>query len=236
MRKIEIYAIDYVRNNRPLAPYGGISKEFVCGSDDITGDNISKLTTYADMRAPYWIWKNRNDLDIIGFQGYRKFLDFMTRVEPKWYNTMLDDFRQYQTWLSLTDGQYIQELLAQYDIIVAPAFDCIYNEDMATDFRISRSSKDWDVVESVIGHAGIFTSLIRPMHFVTRASVFNRFMEWWWPLAEKIRSRIKSEDVKDLTYLARPMAYVSERMYSLWLDKSGLSVVEVPLLQCWEAK
>ena len=62
------------------------------------------------------------------------------------------------------------------------------------------------------------------------------FMEWWWPIAEDIRGRIKSEDVRDLTYLARPMAYISERMYSLWLDASKLSFVEVPLLQCWEAK
>ena len=91
-------------------------------------------------------------------------------------------------------------------------------------------------LKKLLGHAGIFTRFIRPMHFVTRASVFNRFMEWWWPLAEEIRSRIKSEDVKDLPYLARPMAYISERMYSLWLDSSGLSMVEVPLLQCWEAK
>ena len=82
----------------------------------------------------------------------------------------------------------------------------------------------------------LHTPSIRPMHFVTRAAVFDRFMEWWWPIAEDIRGRIKSEDVRDLTYLARPMAYISERMYSLWLDASKLSFVEVPLLQCWEAK
>jgi hypothetical protein len=80
------------------------------------------------------------------------------------------------------------------------------------------------------------TRHIYPMHFVTRAPVFNRFMEWWWPHAEEIRSRIKSEDVRDLAYLARPMAYMSERIFSMWLDHSGLSKAQVPLLTCWEAK
>ena len=30
------------------------------------------------------------------------------------------------------------------------------------------------------------------------------------------------------------MAYVMERVYTLWLEKSGLSIKEVPMLHCWE--
>lgn len=238
MRNIDLYAIHYDRPSRQPAPFGGISKEFVCGLDDCVGDNISALKTYADMRAPYWVWKNRNDLDIIGFQGYRKFLDFSVRSTPRWHDVSIDVFRKYQKWLSETDGQYIQELLAQYDIVVAPSFNCSYNIDMAEDFRRSRSSADWDITEYTLMHDGVYnthTPFIRPMHFVTRAAVFNRFMEWWWPLAETIRSNIMSEDAVDTAYVSRPMAYISERMYSLWLDQSKLSIVEVPLLNCWEA-
>ena len=53
------------------------------------GDNIVNLGTYADMRAPYWIWKNRDDYDIIGFHGYRKFFDFFKPPEygtPVWWH------------------------------------------------------------------------------------------------------------------------------------------------------
>ena len=92
MRKIEIYAIHYDTPSRQQAPFGGISKEFVCGRDDTTGDNIVNLGTYADMRAPYWIWKNRDDYDIIGFHGYRKFLDFFKPPEygkPRWHDVNL---------------------------------------------------------------------------------------------------------------------------------------------------
>ena len=239
MRKIEIYSINYDYPGYKPSPFGGISKEFICGLDDLFGNGIPGLHTYADMRAPYWLWRNRDDFDIIGFHGYRKFLDFVTRREPKWYDTPLDEFRQYQKWLSLPDasaGQYIQELLAQYDIIVAPAFDCSYNGDMAEDFRKSRSPADWAVVESRLAMFNLHTPFIRPMHFVTRASVFYRFMDWWWPIAEDIRAQIKSKDARDVAYLHRPMAYISERMYSLWLDASNLSFVEVPLLQCWGVK
>ena len=108
MRKIEIYAINYDHPNRQrIGPiFGGISKEFVCGLDDKwCKDTIYHLETYADMRAPYWIWKNRDDLDIIGFHGYRKFLDFRTRsVPPQWWTISLLEFRAYQKWLAAYDG------------------------------------------------------------------------------------------------------------------------------------
>src|SRR5208282_3952235 len=99
MRKIELYAINYDHPERQPAPYGGISKEFVCGLDDRTGVGIPDLETYADYRAPYCIWKNRDDLDIIGFHGYRKFLDFYQPQEyglSRWYDVDLTLFRDYQ--------------------------------------------------------------------------------------------------------------------------------------------
>lgn len=242
MRKIEIYSINYNHVGLQKAPFGGISKEFVCGLHDRIGDGIPDLTTYADMRAPYWIWKNRDDLGIIGFHGYRKFLDLRRPLlyeKPEWHDTPLKEFREYQTWLSQYDGQSIQELLAQYDMIVAPPFDCSYNIDMGVDFQRSRSPMDWEVFEDVMKEAGVFhpqTPFIRPMHFVTRAPVFRRYMDWWWPHAEAMRPCIMSLDAHDAAYIARPMAYISERMFSLWLDASKLSVVEVPLLRCWDAK
>ena len=237
-RKIELYAINHDVAGYQPSPFGGISKEFICGLDDRSGDGIPDLQTYADMRAPYWIWRNRDDLDIIGFHGYRKFLDFKSQRKPYWYDVPLYAFRDYQTWLASYSGRYIQELLAQYDMIVAPAFDCSYNINIAEDFRRSRSPDDWQVFEDVMPYsrAQCQTPFIRPMHFVTRAPVFNRFMEWWWPHAEQIRARIKSADARDAAYLHRPMAYISERIYSLWLDRSELTFIEMPLMICWGAK
>ena len=239
MRKIELYAINHVPSGRDRI-YGSISKEFVCGYDDRQGKQISKLETYADMRAPYWIWKNRDDLDIIGFHGYRKFLDFRNILAaPGWFDVGLGDFREYQKWLAEYDGEYIRRLLSQYDIVVAHPFDCSYNGDIGQDFRRSRSLADWLIFENVMPYTPgeyVKTKHIYPMHFVTRAPVFNRFMEWWWPRAEEMRARIKSIDVHDPAYLRRPMAYLSERIFSMWLDHSGLSMVEVPLLRCWDAK
>ena len=241
MRNIELYAINYDHGGRHVfVPFGGISKSFVCGKDDRVGDGIPNLETYADMRAPYWIWKNRDDLDIIGFHGYRKFLDFRNILKaPIWCEVGVGDFRVYQEWLAAYNGEYIQWLLSQYDIIVTSPFDCSYNGNIGEDFRISRSPADWKVFEDVMPYtAGEYyrTRHIYPMHFVTRAPVFNRFMEWWWPRAEEIRSRIRSIDVHDAAYAARPMAYLSERMFSMWFDHSGLSMFKVPLLQCWDAK
>ena len=215
-------------------------KRLFAVDDDRSGDGIPNLETYADMRAPYWIWKNRDDLDIIGFHGYRKFLDFRNIfAAPGWFDVGIGDFREYQKWLAEYDGEYIRWLLSQYDIIVTHPFDCSYNGDIGEDFRRSRSVADWLIFEDVMPYTSgeyVRTKHIYPMHFVTRAPVFNRFMEWWWPRAEEMRARIKSIDVHDHAYLRRPMAYLSERIFSMWLDHSGLSMVEVPLLRCWEAK
>jgi len=240
MRKIELYAINYKCPERSQVLYGGISHEFICGQSDRIGDNIAHLETYADMRAPYWIWKNRDDLDIIGFHGYRKFLDFTPpHTNPTWIEVSLADFHRYQKWLSEYDGESIRWLLSQYDLIVTTPFDCSYNGNIGEDFRRSRSVADWEIFENVMPYTSmeyIVTKHIYPMHFVTRVPVFNRFMEWWWPRAEEIRSRIKSIDVHDAAYAKRPMAYISERIFSMWLDHSGLSIFKVPLLICWEAK
>ena len=98
-------------------------------------------------------------------------------------------FREYQKWLAddLLRCPIYSGLLAQYDIIVTPAFDCSYNVDMGKTFvgrgllRIGRFSRRKSYMLGEFSHTAIYS----PMHFVTRAAVFNRFMEWWWPRLPK---------------------------------------------------
>ena len=98
---------------------------------------LPNLETYADMRAPYWIWKNRDDLDIIGFHGYRKFLDFRNILRGAVSGAKLASaiFVCTRNGLRAYDGEYIQWLLSQYDIIVTSPFDCSYNGNIGEDFR-----------------------------------------------------------------------------------------------------
>lgn len=43
---------------------------------DDTGDNISdKNSTFSEMTAQYWVWKNVHDVDYVGFCHYRRFFN-----------------------------------------------------------------------------------------------------------------------------------------------------------------
>lgn len=45
------------------------------------GDHIADRTNYCELRAQYWVWRNRcyGDMDYVGFFHYRRYLDLPSR-------------------------------------------------------------------------------------------------------------------------------------------------------------
>ena len=76
---------------------------------------------------------------------------------------------------------------------------------------------------------------IHNMFFVTSAPQFRAYMRFWWDTCTKLEPLVTSEDAVDPSYKARAMAFLSERIFGMWLHRSGLSYVELPLLICWDA-
>lgn len=105
---------------------------------------------------------------------------------------------------------------------------------MAEDYRRSRSADDWEALAGALAHRGLrevgeTTPFIRPMHFVCADQVFCRFMEFWDSVRREIEPKVKSTG-------PRAFAYLSERIFSLWLDNSHWRIKTFPLLICWDAK
>jgi hypothetical protein len=237
MQHLSLFTINYVRP--PRSPAGGLVKDFIVGEDDRVGDGIPDRTRYADMRAHYWVWKNKPRLDIVGFQHYRKHFNFRGDTVG-WAEVSLPMFRDYQDWLRCWDGATAIDLLAEHDILVTPPFDVSYNGNTAEDYKLTRSPADWEVLAEALYRRG-YTDLTEQQitchnMFMAPAHIFRGYMQFWWDLCREIEPAIKTLDAKKDDTPARAMAFLSERIFSLWLHSAKLKVKTIPLLICWGAR
>ena len=197
---------------------------------------------YADFNALYSIWRDKYRIgppaDIVGFMGYRKYFMFPNNVlvhtapdhAPGWYKCSRVVFNYYRHWWAEWDGAEILPILAQHDIIVTPPFPLPV--DIFTDFAASRSVHDAEMLHKAL--PGVLSKQITPYLFITRWSVFDRMMNQLEEARLFLDPLITAEDSVNEEYKKRPMAYVMERVFSLWLEDSDLSTYTLPILNCWE--
>lgn len=239
MPVIEILAIDH--RFEDLQPKGLIVNPFIVTSVACLGPR------YADYNALYSVWRSSylvQPPDIIGFMGYRKYFLFSGGLQdydyahivpghaPDWYNCPRIVFDPYRRWWADWDGAQLLPLLATHDIIVTPPFPLPV--DIIADFAASRSVDDAAALYRIM--PDILSTGITPYLFITRWSVFNRLMEELEPLRRELDPLITAADSSNKEYKLRPMAYVMERVFSLWLEQSGLATFTLPILNCWELK
>jgi hypothetical protein len=237
--RVKLYTVDH--HHPPLSPDGGIVSNFPVSA----GDSLLGNSTFADMLAQYWQWRH-GDLEpyIIGFQGYRKHLDFRLGREVKgpWVSVTPIEFRQYQLWQQDCAGPNIEYMLKDHDILVAPAFDVSYNVNIAEDFKRSASVADWNELERTMKRYGefdfAFTGVPGYCNLTTTGAIFNQWMKLWWKvvcdLTLALPETCGDPGPNPPVYMARRMAYLSERLFAIWLHSSGLRVKYLPHLICRE--
>jgi hypothetical protein len=240
MIPVNLFTVDH---RKPAwDPTGGI----------VTSIRLDKVTTlfrglsFADMEAQYLVWKNGPTYGIIGFQGYRKHLDFRhgAEVTGDWVSMTPNEFRNYQKWQQDKAAHNIQSLLSDCDILTNPPFDVSYNTNIAEDFKVSASTEDWGALENVMRRYGEFDFTIPTVTsycvLTTTFPVFNEWMKFWWKIVCELEKVVhlpcRDPGPRPDIYLPRRMAFLSERIFALWLHSSGLKVKPLPLLVCWEYK
>jgi hypothetical protein len=198
---------------------------------------------YADFNALAHVWKGPEEIERVGFFGRRKYIMFpeapvnFTRTPwgpIGWCDASAAEFHKYRVWLSKWDGAGIKPLLARNDMIVTPPWEL--DRPIMQDFAETRSQQDAHALTHALRERGVdtFSKHIHPYIFITRWSVFNRFMMFAMPLAAELEPLCKGADSTNEAYKKRPMAYVLERAFSLWLEKSRLETATLPILNCWE--
>ena len=240
MPRIKIFVIDH--RDGDAQPYGEIIEPRYVEGPSVDPD-FNLGPEYTDYNALWEIWHLQEPPDIVGFFGYRKYLLgpladptgwTWPAHAPHWLSCSKEHFYEYRRSLVHWDGSELLPLLAQHDIIQAPPFPL--DVPWLTDFARSRSREDAHTIcDVLIDHCLPETARrIYPYLFITRWSVFDRMMREIEPLRLKLHGKCVGADSNNADYKKRPMAYVMERVYSLWLENSGLSIKELPLLHCWE--
>lgn len=242
---IVLYSINHKKGD-PIV--GGVAKEFVVGEDD----EGALLPGYCDMIAPYHIWYKQLVPAIVGFHGYRKHMNFRDawdnvlrtgpQLAPGWEAAEHNRFLQYQRWLVEWDAREItHDWMQKHDVLTVEPFKLPAGLGMAEDYALSRSALDWGVLEGILrqrgfDNAALDTPYIRPMHFVMRDHTFCRWMRFWDDIRRELEPAIFSDDAKSEVAKTRALAFLSERIWSLWLDRAQLRVKTFPLMICWEAQ
>jgi hypothetical protein len=234
---IALYNVHHLPPERPL---GGIIKQVQVGPRSALEPQFESLSSrFASMRAYYDAWMSLEDPDMIGFQGYRKHINFKSLWPPAWSEVSKQDFYQYQDWLAQWDGKLIEDLLQQYEMIITPAFDLQSAGGMADDFCRSRSCLDWAAFMRVMDDHGPWEwdqPNVVSHWFMTTSAVFHRFMHFWWSVFSDLEMHITSADARDAAYPPRAFDYLTERFFTMWLKREKIKTITLPLMICWDAK
>ena len=128
-------------------------------------------------------------------------------------------------------------MLKHHKVVVTPPF--IVRDGMAKDFRRSRSAADWFSLEALMGPSFDYdTQYIHGTFWVMQRETFQEFMRFWWYIIEQLVPRLGTDDNHDKSYRHRDVAFLSERIASLWIQRHAdtLKPSEMPLLVSWDVK
>ena len=242
MARLEIWVHDY-RDHDHQKP-GPCIRVCTASPDDPPGES------YAGWRAHHIAWRKYQDVtppDMIGFFAYRYYLwdpswcHLSThRVKdnaPQWLGVSRESFESYRSFWSTWHGEEIKRQLEQYDILQsAPCYlsPADYAADVIGDFGASRSANDTQALLEVTKKYGFYefnSNKIYHWLFITHWGVFDRMMREMEPLRLELHDRCNGRDSDNESYKKRVMDYVMERVYPLWLLKSGLNFKEIVQLQ-----
>ncbi len=182
---------------------------------DCLGDNIaSKNTSYCELTALYWIWKNDKKSKILGLCHYRRYLGYKNKMgiyTPLTSYMIKKYLNKYDMLVptEYTDGMTLEKRWA--------VFEHNPNDLLKTRNAIltvcPEYIKDWDYLMSQ-------TSIHYCNIMYAKRCKFFEYCEWLFPLMEEI------ERNTDLTgyneYQVRLYGFLSEYLLPVWCNHNNI--------------
>ncbi len=199
------------------------SAEFFDAMGDDTGINISnKNSTFCELTALYWTWKNEffKGCEFCGLVHYRRYF--------KGSGEHLKGKR-------ILNKNEILEYLENYDILLPKKRHYVI-ETVASHYANAHHQKDILMMREIIkqqesDYLGFFDEMMQARSlylfnmFVMSPSHFNAYMNWLFPLLFTLEDRIDIVEYNNAQ--KRVFGYIAERLFNVWVLKNKLRVKEL---------
>ncbi len=200
---------------------------------DDAGENISKKnSSYCELTAQYWAWKNL-DADYYGFFHYRRYLNFSQKKYPvdSWGNVLEEKLSSdMQEKYDLTDEK-IEALVQNYDMVVAEEKNIrkmpgksrtVYDQykngnalhiedlDLVCDIINTRYPEYKEDLESYL--KGSVTCLCNM--YIMKKELFYEYMQWLFDILFEFEAKADMSDYSVEGF--RTPGHLAERLFTLF--------------------
>ena len=195
---------------------------------DNTGDNISKEnSSYCELTAQYWFWKNTND-DIVGLVHYRRFF----------YKNI---FKNVKNVLSEND---IRKILKKNDIIVSEK-GYTFKKTVKEKYIESHIESDYELCRKCIkkkfpkyldSFDKVFSgNSYSPFNMIiARKEILDKYSEWIFSVYNEMSKYINYEDGRS-NYNRRTFGFMGERLLNVWLmENKDYKIKYLPVINIEE--
>ena len=195
-------------------------REGITFQRDDEGNNISdKNSSYNELTALYWAWKNLNNVDIIGLVQYRRY--FFKKFRNRKLNNVLDKCD-------------IIHLMKDSDVIL-PKMRHYYIETNYSHYIHAHHQVPLDETRRII--ISLYPSYLvsfdkvmskRSAHmfnmFIMKKKYFNEYCEWLFDILEHVENSIDINGYSEQE--KRVFGYLSEMLMDVWIDENNILFVE----------
>ncbi|MFT9267433.1 DUF4422 domain-containing protein [Oenococcus sp.] len=186
---------------------------------DDTGDNISdKNSSFNELTALYWAWKN-SDADVIGLVHYRRYFSM-----------------NHKKGLTNILTQAQLDALLKQDQIILPKQRHYYIETNYSHYIHAHHAQPIDLVRTLIGkdfQASYDKIMQRRSQHLFNMMIMSRqeldeYAGWLFPILFQLEKEIDRSDYD--AYEKRVFGFVGERLLDIFLDAKGKSFTEIPFV------
>jgi lipopolysaccharide biosynthesis glycosyltransferase len=192
---------------------------------DDSGDNISaKNSSYCELTALYWAWKNDRTSEKIGLMHYRRLLDFSDsysarHVELKLASLRVSDYTsQTEAWLAANPD--VDLVLPKPHIMPITVRVNYSNAHRASDLEVVEKYVD----ENYPAYSGHLKSVLegRKIYlanmFLAKRPILDQYCEFLFDVLEQV-DQANIDRKYYSTYQSRFLGFISERLFTAFISK-----------------